>query len=179
MTVREPRAREATPGPGPAPPLWTDLFLIKPLSLCQPGSVCRAFINLRTPSRAPQLSHGTPPACANRAAVTVSQSLSPGTVTVTVTVGHHASLRVVPNRSECHRDGDSVGPGRTPRPASGNNSGRRQPGFTCCAVNGKPPGRRWILGEGRRVGGPGRPPCWRTLKESRNLTEGLGPVSLN
>ncbi len=29
------------------------------------------------------------------------------------------------------------------------------------------------------VGGPGRPPCWRTLKESRNLTEGLGSVSLN
>ena len=73
---------------------------------------------------------------------------------------------------------DSVaGPGRTPRP--GNNSGRRQTGFTCCAVNGRPPGRRWILGEGLRVGGPGRPPCWRTLKESRNLTEGLGSVSLN
>ena len=51
---------------------------------------------------------------------------------------------------------DSVaGPGRTPRP--GNNSGD----------------------EGLRVGGPGRPPCWRTLKESRNLTEGLGSVSLN
>ncbi len=31
-------------------------------------SVWRAFINLRTPSRAPQLSYGTPPACANRAA---------------------------------------------------------------------------------------------------------------
>ena len=26
---------------------------------------CGAFINLRTPSRAPQLSYGTPPACAN------------------------------------------------------------------------------------------------------------------
>ena len=81
---------------------------------------------------------------------------------------------------------DSVaGPGRTPRP--GNNSGRRQTGFTCCAANGRPPGRRWILDQGLRVGGPGRPPCWRTLKEScwrtlkesRNLTEGLGSVSLN
>ena len=24
------------------------------------------------------------------------------------------------------------------------------------------------------MGGPGRPPCWRTLEESHNLTEGLG-----
>ena len=31
-------------------------------------SVCRAFINLKTPSRSPQLSYGTPSACANRAA---------------------------------------------------------------------------------------------------------------
>ena len=73
---------------------------------------------------------------------------------------------------------DSVaGPGRTPRP--GNNSGRRQPGFTCCAGSGRPPGRRWILDGGLRVGGPGRPPCLRKLEESRDLTEGLGSVSLN
>ena len=33
-------------------------------------------------------------------------------------------------------------------------------------------------GSGTTGGGPGRPPCWRTLKESRNLIEGLGSVSL-
>jgi hypothetical protein len=44
-----------------------------------------------------------------------------------------------------------------------------------CAVNGRTPGRRWILGRGLRGGGPGRPPCWRTLKES---CKGLGSVSL-
>ena len=32
-----------------------------------------------------------------------------------------------------------------------------------------------MLGRGLRGGGPGRPPCWRTLKESR---KGLGSVSL-
>ena len=41
--------------------------------------------------------------------------------------------------------------------------------------DGRPPGRRWILGRGLRGGGPGRPPCWRTLKES---CKGLGSVSL-
>ena len=36
--------------------------------------------------------------------------------------------------------------------------------------------RRWILGGGLRGGGPGRPPCWRTLKES---CKGLGSVCKN
>jgi len=36
-------------------------------------------------------------------------------------------------------------------------------------------GRRRILDRGLRGGGPGRPPCWRTLKES---CKGLGSVSL-
>jgi hypothetical protein len=38
----------------------------------------------------------------------------------------------------------------------------------------RPPGQRWILGGGLR-GGPGRPPFWRTPKESR---QGLGSVTL-
>ena len=45
----------------------------------------------------------------------------------------------------------------------------------CCAVNGSPPGSRWILGQGLRGGGPGRPLCWRTMEES---CKGLGSVSL-
>ena len=44
-----------------------------------------------------------------------------------------------------------------------------------CAVHGRTPGRRWILDGGLRGGGPGRSPCWRTLKES---CKGLGSVSL-
>ena len=32
-------------------------------------------------------------------------------------------------------------------------------------IVGRPPGQRWILGRGLRVGGPGKPPFWRTLKE--------------
>jgi hypothetical protein len=40
----------------------------------------------------------------------------------------------------------------------------------------RPPGQRWILGQGLRVGpGPGRPHFWRTLEES---CEGLGSVTL-
>ena len=37
------------------------------------------------------------------------------------------------------------------------------------------PVQRWILGGGLRGGGPGRPPFWRTLKES---STGLGLVTL-
>jgi hypothetical protein len=48
-------------------------------------------------------------------------------------------------------------------------------GQQCCAVNGGTPGRRWILDQGLRGGSPGKPPCWRTLKES---CKGLGSVSL-
>ena len=40
---------------------------------------------------------------------------------------------------------------------------------------GRPPGQRWILGQGLRVGGPGKPPFWRTLKE---FCKGLGSVAL-
>jgi hypothetical protein len=29
----------------------------------------------------------------------------------------------------------------------------------------RPPGQRWILEGGLRVGGPGKPPFWRTLEE--------------
>jgi hypothetical protein len=69
---------------------------------------------------------------------------------------------------------DSVaGPGRTPMP--GNNSGRSQPGNSAVpstvgrvGVDGF-----WIGDYGG--GGPGRPPCWRTLEES---CKGLGSVSL-
>ena len=57
----------------------------------------------------------------------------------------------------------------------GNNSGRRQPGNSAVpstvgrlGVDGF-----WIRDYGG--GGPGRPPCWRTLKES---CKGLGSVSL-
>ena len=61
----------------------------------------------------------------------------------------------------------------------GNNSGRRQTGFTCCAVNGRPPGRRWILGEGLRVEGPGRPPCWRTHTRSVSRSRGTVAASIS
>ena len=57
----------------------------------------------------------------------------------------------------------------------GNNSGRRQPGNSAVpstvgrlGVDGF-----WVGDYGG--GGPGRPPCWRTLKES---CKGLGSVSL-
>ena len=57
----------------------------------------------------------------------------------------------------------------------GNNSGRRQPGNSAVpstvgrlGVDGF-----WIRDYGG--GDPGRPPCWRTLKES---CKGLGSVSL-
>jgi hypothetical protein len=57
-----------------------------------------------------------------------------------------------------------------------NNSGRRQPGNSAVpSTDGRPSGCRWILGQGLRGGGPGRPPGWRTLKES---LKGLGSVSL-
>ena len=56
----------------------------------------------------------------------------------------------------------------------GNNSGRRQPGNSAVpstvgrlGVDGF-----WIRDYG---GGPGKPPCWRTLEES---CKGLGSVSL-
>jgi len=58
---------------------------------------------------------------------------------------------------------------------TGNNSGRRQPGNSSVpstvgrlGVNGF-----WVRDYGG--GGPGRPPCWRTLEES---CKGLGSVSL-
>ena len=58
----------------------------------------------------------------------------------------------------------------------GNNLGRRQPGNSAVpstvghlGVNGF-----WV-GDYVRGGGPGRPPCWRTLEES---CKGLGSVSL-
>ena len=69
---------------------------------------------------------------------------------------------------------DSVaGPGRTPM--TGNNSGRSQPGNIAVpstvgrlGVDGF-----WVRDYGGGV--PGRPPCWRTLKESCKV---LGSVSL-
>ena len=42
-------------------------------------------------------------------------------------------------------------------------------------IVGRPPGQRWILGRGLRVGGPGKQLFWRTLEE---FCKGLGSVSL-
>ena len=62
---------------------------------------------------------------------------------------------------------DSVaGSGRVPIP--GNISGRSRPrNNTQCSRSavGRPPGQRWILEGGLRVGGPGRSSFWRTLEE--------------
>jgi hypothetical protein len=42
----------------------------------------------------------------------------------------------------------------------------------------RPPGQQWILGGGLRGGGPGRPPFWRTPKEScKGL--GFGDLKIN
>jgi len=37
--------------------------------------------------------------------------------------------------------------------------------FRAGAIENRPTGQRWILEAGLRVGGPGKPPFWRTLKE--------------
>jgi hypothetical protein len=57
----------------------------------------------------------------------------------------------------------------------GNNSGRRQPGNSAVPSTVGRPGVDgfWVRDYGG--GGPGKPPCWRTLKES---CKGLGSVSL-
>jgi hypothetical protein len=67
---------------------------------------------------------------------------------------------------------DSVaGPGT---PMSGNNSGRSR-ATRAIEPRHRPPGQRWILDQVLRGGVPGRPPFWRTLKESY---KGLGSVTL-
>ena len=65
--------------------------------------------------------------------------------------------------------------GRPGAPMPGNKSGRRQPGNSAVPST---VGRLGVDGFWMRDyggGGPGKPPCWRTLKES---CKGLGSVSL-
>ena len=57
---------------------------------------------------------------------------------------------------------------------SGRSRSRNDSQCSLSAV-GRLPGQRWILGAGLRVGGPGKPPFWRTL---RKFCKGLGPVTL-
>ena len=56
----------------------------------------------------------------------------------------------------------------------GNNSGRRQPGNSAVPSTVGRPGVDgfWVRDYGG--GGPGKPPCWRTLEES---CKGLGSVN--
>jgi hypothetical protein len=53
--------------------------------------------------------------------------------------------------------------------------GRQHSGTRAIGPRHRPPGQRWILDQVLRGGVPGRPPFWRTLKESY---KGLGSVTL-